>query len=107
MNKHANIQAKDSQFILSGELSFANVMVVYQQSFSLFANAPELHIDFDGLKSNDSSGLALMIEWLKYAESQHKPIYFHRIPPYLMALIQVSGLNKLIQSVSETVHSVA
>lgn len=96
MQKQADIQLQDNQFLLTGELSFFNVMAVYEKSLLLLNQHPEFHFDFSKLISSDSSALALIIEWVKFAKIQNKKIHFHFLPEKLLSIARVSKLENLI-----------
>jgi len=49
-------------------------MSVYEKSLAQLHKEKSWHFDFSGLKSCDSSGIALMIEWIKLAKKT-KQIY--------------------------------
>ena len=98
MQKQIEIEFKHNEIKLSGELDFSNVMSILKQSLSKFNSMPEIYIDFSQLKSSDSSGLALIIEWLKYAMSQKKYIQFNHLSQDLQSIVKVSGLESLIFS---------
>ena len=81
---------------LRGELRFSNVMSVYEKSLKLVDACDHLLFDLSNLKNNDSSGLALLIEWIKLARSQKKIIRFINFPQPLYSLVRISGLEHLI-----------
>lgn len=96
MQKSADITFQDGNFFISGELSFFNVMSVYQKSLSYLPQCAELRFDFSELKSSDSGGLALIMEWIKFAKRQEKPIYFTHLSKDILSLAKAAGLDTLI-----------
>lgn len=96
MNKQAGMKLSNQIIFVDGELNFNNVMSVYAKSLSLIAQCSELAFDFSDLRSSDSSGLALIIEWVKLAKSRQKPIRFLHLPPYLQALATAASLDGLL-----------
>lgn len=96
MQKNADITFKENTFVLTGDLDFANVMSVYRSSLPAMIKNKELHFDFSQLKSSDSSGLALIIEWIKFATANHKSIRFSHLSKDLMSIAKAAGLDKLI-----------
>jgi phospholipid transport system transporter-binding protein len=93
---HDNLQLKDNCLHVAGALNFNSVMSVYQQSLPLIAARPALHIDLSGVTSANSAGLALLIEWMKYAKSTRKEIQFKHIPESLLSMAKVAGVDKII-----------
>lgn len=96
MHKLADITFQDSQFFVSGELSFFNVMSVFQKSLPLLQQCKEFHFDFSGLTSSDSGGLALMLEWIKLAAKENKAIHFTHLSKDILSLVKAAGLDSLI-----------
>jgi phospholipid transport system transporter-binding protein len=89
---------------IRGELSFASVPGLWQQSKRLFTTIEHGHLDLD-LKEVckvDSAGLALLVAWTRWAHSQTKALRFHNIPPQLQALAQANNLNALLDLDSDT-----
>ena len=85
----------DNRLALSGDLTFVTVPEIWKQSLVLFSTIPELNFDLTEVKSSNSAGLALLIEWLKYAKTQNKKISFQHVPTQLKSLIQAAGVEKL------------
>lgn len=98
MFKQADIRLSGNVFAVSGDLNCFNVMAVYKKSLPQLDKLPALEFDFSTVKSSDSAGLALIIQWIRYANSQNKPIYFHRISSHILALARAAGLETLIKS---------
>ena len=89
---------QDERFFVSGELCFANVSAVYQKSLLALNKCAKLDFDFSQLKSSDSSGLALMLEWARFAKQNNKPIKFSAVSSELSQIAKTVGLFDLIES---------
>ncbi|EKD70490.1 MAG: hypothetical protein ACD_46C00522G0005 [uncultured bacterium] len=98
MSKKADITFAQGKFILMGELDMSNVMSVYQKSMGYLSQCEEMSFDFSQLKSSDSSGLALMIEWLKLAKLKQKKITFTNLSAELLSIARAARLDKIINS---------
>lgn len=96
MLKQADIVFQDGKFLVSGELCFANVMTIYRKSLPLLAVSPTFIFNFTQVTKSDSSGLALVIEWLKLAKKQGKAIRFESLSSELMAIAKAAGIEALI-----------
>lgn len=96
MQKLADIELKDNVFLLSGDLHFSNAMAVYQKSLPLLNKSQDLHFDFSQLKSSDSSGLALVVDWLKYANKEKKPVKFMHLSEDLLSIAKAAGISGMI-----------
>lgn len=88
------------QFAVNGELSFATVTTLLQQSRSLFAAAANLEIDLSGVNHADSAGLSLLLEWLRYGKRENKVVHYHGLPAQLHALANISEVDSLFGNVA-------
>lgn len=98
MQKQADITFDEQRLILSGDLNFLNVMPLYQKSLPYLHQCPELPFDFAEVKSSDSAGLALIIEWIKYAKRSNKQIHFSHLSQDLLSIATAAGIDQLIAS---------
>jgi phospholipid transport system transporter-binding protein len=93
MVKSADITFNGSHFLVTGDLNFSNVMSVYQKSLLDADKCSELIFDFSQLNSSDSSGLALIIEWIKLSKQKNKPIKFTHLSQDIMSIAKAAGLD--------------
>jgi phospholipid transport system transporter-binding protein len=96
MQKIADITFQDNRFLLSGELDFFNVMSVYQKSLQPLNKSQEWIFDFSQLKSSDSAGLALIIEWIKLAKEASKPVQFKYLSEDILSLAKAAGVDVML-----------
>jgi phospholipid transport system transporter-binding protein len=96
MEKRVQVTFQTNQISIAGDLDFSNVMAVHEKSLLQLGRSHELNVDFSKLHSSDSSGLALLIEWIKLAEGHGKKIHFTHVSDDLMSIAKVAGLNELI-----------
>jgi len=89
----ASIENKNSHLIISGDLNFLTVPLLWKQSLPLLAVSQELNFDLENITFSNSAGLALLIEWIKYAKQSKKNIHFHHIPSQLDSMIKASGVK--------------
>ena len=89
----ADITLQDNQFLISGDLNFSNVMSVYRKSVQQSQQCPELTFDFSQLKSSDSAGLALIIEWIKLSRQLNKPVHFTHLSKDIMSIAKAAGID--------------
>lgn len=92
----ASIEKKGDHFFISGRLGFQNVVELWKESLSLIANEAGLHFDLSGVTGSNSAGVALMLEWIRYATEKHRAIDFRNIPSQLKSMIAISGIEQLI-----------
>jgi phospholipid transport system transporter-binding protein len=99
MPRKANIVASDNLLVVSGELVFQTVMTVWEASLPLLANQSALQFDLAGVTLSNSAGVALILEWMKFAKLHNKVIKFHNTPAQLLSIISVSGLETMLKPV--------
>lgn len=85
----------EGRFLVTGVLDAATVGAVLKRSALLFADFPTLQIDLAGVKESDSSGLALLIEWLRLAKQKRQQIRFQNMPHQIDALARISEVEEL------------
>ena len=78
-SKQATVALKANALYLSGDLNVHNVMNIYINSLSYLRVQPNLQFDFSEVNSSDSAGLALMLEWMRYARKNNKTLQFKHI----------------------------
>lgn len=85
----------EGRFLVTGVLDATTVGRVLKRSALLFADFPTLQIDMAGVKESDSSGLALLIEWLRLAKQKRQQIRFQNMPHQIDALARISEVEEL------------
>lgn len=95
----AKIEAitEKEKVLLKGDISFETVIEALK--INIFprdlADKP-LCVDFSGVEYADSSGLALMVDWLRQAKKRNIEIKFIHIPKKLIALAEMSNLEQVL-----------
>jgi phospholipid transport system transporter-binding protein len=84
------------RFRVSGVLDATTVGELLKQSQDRFANLDRIEIDFAGVSEGDSAGLALLIEWLRFAKDAQRPIQFANVPGQVSALARISEVDDLL-----------
>jgi phospholipid transport system transporter-binding protein len=94
----------EGRFAVAGDLDFETAADLLECSLADFKDAPRIEADLSAVRSSDSAGLALLIEWVRLARARGIPIEFHGIPAQLRALIGISELEALFPD-SATQHA--
>jgi phospholipid transport system transporter-binding protein len=79
-----------------GVLHFTTVTALLRTGSEAIANGRAAVIDLSGVKDSDSSGLALLIEWLSIARAEHKALRYENIPVQLHQLARLSDVEELL-----------
>jgi phospholipid transport system transporter-binding protein len=95
--------AGDGRFAISGILDAVTVIDLLKDSDRIFTGAKQVDVDLAGVTDSDSSGLALLLEWLRLARLRDQSIHFHHLPPQISALARISEVEDLFDISDETV----
>lgn len=95
MNHMADITLNQNTLVVTGELNALNVMSLYEKSIPLLTSVQYAQVDLSKLSSTDSTGVALMVEWVRLAHTQQKKITFQGISAKLQSIINAARLNAL------------
>ncbi len=93
----------NGKFAVKGILSFYTVPQLRQEGIAQFSQHSKLSIELKDVSYSDSSGLALLFEWLRYARTKKKYIEFHSMPEQMQAIANVTGLAAILRSGGNTV----
>lgn len=94
--KKADITYAANQFYVSGELDFSNVMSVYQKSLPLLKRQHDYVVDFSNVSHSNSAGLALLLEWLKFANANQINLTFKSLSSDILSIAKAAGVDKLL-----------
>lgn len=83
-------------FSLSGNLTFDTVLALREQGRQFLIDHADVQFDLRGVTVCDSSGLALLIDWLRFSKQRGKVISFAHMPEQLLAIAKVSGVDTLV-----------
>lgn len=81
---------------LKGILTFKSVPAIKHAIEQWMSEKDILNIDLSDIRYSDSSGLALLTEWLRYARGQNKTVNFIDMPEQMRAIAQVTGLCPIL-----------
>ncbi len=81
------------KFIVDGNLTFATIDKKTVKSQQFIASASQVTVDLAQVSNIDSAGLALIIEWLKYARLKNIQLFLDNTPDQLLKLAKLSGFD--------------
>lgn len=85
----------DDKMLITGKLNFDSVTALCPV-IKTSMPAPNVTIDLAGVEYSDSTGLALLTEWLRQAKQQSKKIIFINPPQQMQAIAKVCGLQTIL-----------
>lgn len=83
-----------------GHINFHTVIFLRQLGENLMQTVDAPVIDFNAVQHCDSSGLALMMAWLRKANQLKKVIRFVHVPSALLAIADVCNVSELFKNLS-------
>jgi phospholipid transport system transporter-binding protein len=86
----------DGHFALSGEMSFDTAERILQASEQPFEEHTRLEIDLSGVTLSDSAGLALLLEWVTWANHTVREIRFSGMPERVLAIAKTTEVDELL-----------
>ena len=86
----------DGRFTLSGDLTFETAEEILRASEAPFEEHTQLEIDLSQVEAADSAGLALLLEWVTWANHSVREIRFTGIPEKIQAIAQTTEVEGLL-----------
>jgi phospholipid transport system transporter-binding protein len=102
--KHSGIGLQNASFEVlegdrsrvSGSLHFSTVSALLPLGTDAIDSGRAAVIDLAGVTGSDSSGLALLIEWLSVAKAAGRALHYDNIPSQLHQLARLSEVEELL-----------
>jgi phospholipid transport system transporter-binding protein len=104
MLRQNNLAAKlenagEGPLAVRGDLDFHSVTAIWNEILKLPSEPSgqtRLEVDLANVQRADSSGVALLIEWLRLAQTNRQQIRFVNTPEQMRAIIRVAELDRLL-----------
>jgi phospholipid transport system transporter-binding protein len=102
--KHSGNAQQDAAFEVldgdrsrvTGSLHFTTVSTLLPEGVGAINAGRAAVIDLAGVGASDSSGLALLIEWLSVAKAAGRTLRYENIPSQLQQLARLSEVEELL-----------
>ncbi len=89
------LSSSKDNYIIKGDLTFSTINKQTMKVLNLQPSASIINIDLQQLGKIDSAGLALLIEWIKFARAYQTELRFEHIPAQLSALAKLSDISEI------------
>ena len=86
----------DGCFAVKGEMTFDTAERILKASEDPFEEHSQLEIDLSGVTVSDSAGLALLLEWVTWANHTVREIRFTGMPERILAIARTTEVDKLL-----------
>jgi phospholipid transport system transporter-binding protein len=87
---------EDGTITITGELNCVTVPKIFQQGKVLIQKYKQLDFNLAGVSHSDSTGLALLLSWLRKARQLKKVIRYHSLPKQMLAMAHLSDLDTVL-----------
>jgi phospholipid transport system transporter-binding protein len=86
----------DGRFCLTGEMSFETAERILRTSEEPFEQHTRLEVDLSGVTQTDSAGLALLLEWITWANHTVREIRYIGTPERILAIAKTTEVESLL-----------
>lgn len=87
----------EGKFALSGEMTFDTAADILRESETPFEEHTLIDVDLSGITESDSAGLALLLEWITWANHTVREIRFTAMPAIIDAIAKVTEVDHLLK----------
>jgi len=84
------------RFALSGEMNFESAERILMKSEEPFEAHTQIEVDLSGVTDSDSAGLALLLEWVTWANHTVREIRFTGMPERILAIARTTEVERLL-----------
>jgi phospholipid transport system transporter-binding protein len=97
MNDFSFEDKGSGRFLLSGEMVFRTAGRILRESEELFEDHTRIEVDLSGVTRSDSAGLALLLEWITWANHTVREIRFVGMPDKVNAIAKTTEVDHLLK----------
>ena len=97
MNKFELQDLGEGRFALNGEITFETAERVLLASEEPFEQHTRIEVDLAGVTKADSAGLALLLEWITWANHTVREIRFLSMPERILAIARTTEVEQLLK----------
>ena len=85
------------KFSLSGRMAFDTAGQILRDSEAPFQEHTRIEVDLSGVDRTDSAGLALLLEWITWANHTVREIRFTEMPEKIHAIARTTEVENLLK----------
>ena len=97
MSKFELKELGEGHFALNGEMTFETAERILVVSEEPFEQHTRIEIDLAGVTKADSAGLALLLEWITWANHTVREIRFLSMPERILAIARTTEVDQLLK----------
>ncbi len=97
MSKYQLKDLGGGRFTLSGRMAFDTAGQILRESEAPFAEHTRIEVDLASVGETDSAGLALLLEWITWANHTVREIRFIQMPERIQAIAKTTEVEHLLK----------
>ena len=86
----------EGRFALLGDMTFETAERILRTSEAPFEKYTRIEVDFHDVTDSDSAGLALLLEWITWANHTVREIRFVSLPERIVAIAKTTEVDHLL-----------
>jgi phospholipid transport system transporter-binding protein len=87
----------EGHFALNGEMTFETAERILLAREEPFEQHTRIEVDLAGITRSDSAGLALLLEWITWANHTVREIRFLSMPERVLAIARTTEVEQLLR----------
>jgi phospholipid transport system transporter-binding protein len=97
MNEFTLEDRGGGKFALSGKMTFHTAGQILRSSEDVFEPHTRIEVDLSGVTHTDSAGLALLLEWITWANHTVREIRYVGTPEKIDAIAKTTEVDNLLK----------
>lgn len=97
MRDYELIDHGNGRISLNGRMGFDTAGAILRESEPLFEKHTRIEVDLSGVTHSDSAGLALLLEWITWANHTVREIRFTGIPEKVRQIAKTTEVDDLLR----------
>jgi phospholipid transport system transporter-binding protein len=97
MSKYELKDLGGGRFTLSGRMAFDTAGQILRESEAPFAEHTRIEVDLASVDETDSAGLALLLEWITWANHTVREIRYTGMPAKIAAIAKTTEVEHLLK----------
>jgi phospholipid transport system transporter-binding protein len=91
-------EVSDHEWVLQGPLNVETIRRIWRKGHHLLdkTSAKQVTLNLQDLTHSDSASVALLIDWLRYANAKGKTLRLNHVPQKMQDLIRLSNLQNIL-----------
>lgn len=94
MSKAVLLTAGDT-WKIQGDLSFATTTDLYESAREAMQQSLPASVELQAVERVDSSGVALMLDWIRAARASQQTLKFHNVPAHMRSIADLCSVGHL------------